>query len=200
MKALNNLYWFGTLLVVLAAWVIFRVIIRRDYRRRGSLSITSTALEFVVFALHANLPYLYLDTPWPQFPPLPENSLQLVLGFSIGALGALTTLAIMTRLSFSATLGQKPVQLAQKGPYRWTRNPQLLSYGLLLLGCVVLYPSWEAAVWLGCYGVVAHLMVLTEEEHLGNLFGVSYFEYCRQVPRYLPLPGKKKGLFADPKE
>lgn len=186
------LFVIGLIVTLLFAWVVFRLIVRRDYRHKGTLSFPATTLEFLVFALHANLPYLYLETPWPLFPPLPNSQLQRILGLVLIALGLLTTLAIMAQLGFKTTVGSQPDQLRRTGPYRWSRNPQLLSYGLILAGCVILFPSWQAAAWLMLYGAIAWLMVQTEEEHLHNLFGVEFDEYCRQTPRFLPLPGKGK--------
>ena len=178
-------YWIGILIVFLIALLVFRIFVRHDYRRKGSLSPFSTFLEFLIFGIHANLPYLYFDVPWPQFPPLPGSSLQLVLGLIISAIGLLATLAFMAHLGFSVAVGSQPAGLRQTGPYRWSRNPQLLTYGILLAGCVLLYPSWQAAAWVVLYGAIAHIMVITEEEHLGNLFGEEYHHYCDKVPRYL---------------
>lgn len=178
-------YWLGILIVFLVALVVFRVFVRRDYNRQGALSPFSTFLEFLIFGLHANLPYLYLETPWPGLPPLPDSTFLLILGLGIMILGLLATLSIMSKLGFGSTLGNQPGQLRQSGPYSWSRNPQLLSYGALLLGCVILYPSWQAVAWIALYGAIAHIMVITEEEHLGTLFGEEYQAYCRRVPRYL---------------
>ena len=100
-------------------------------------------------------------------------------------LGLLATLAIMSNLGFGSTLGNQPGQLRQSGSYSWSRNPQLLSYGAFLLGCVILYPSWQAVAWLALYGAIAHIMVITEEEHLANRFGEEYRKYCRKTPRYI---------------
>jgi protein-S-isoprenylcysteine O-methyltransferase Ste14 len=194
------LFGIGLMATLLLAWVIFRVIVRKDYLRGGSLSLLSTGLEFLIFAVHANLPYLYLQTPWPLFPPLPSGQLQIILGLTVVAVGLLTTLAVMAQLSYRTTLGNLPAELRRTGLYRWSRNPQLLSYGLMLGGCVILYPSWQAIAWLVLYGAIALLMVQTEEEHLHNLFGAEFEDYCRQTPRFFPLPGKGGILFERPKD
>ncbi len=179
------IYWIGIIFTLLVAFLIFRVIVRRDYLQRGSLSFLATTLEFVIFALHANLPYLYLGVPWPLFPPLPENSLQLIITLVITSAGLLVTLGIMAYLGFRTTVGEEPGSIQQTGPYRWTRNPQLLSYGIMILGFVGLYPSINSAAWFLLYTAIAYLMVLTEEEHLRNLFGAAYDEYCSQTPRFI---------------
>lgn len=185
-------YWISIPVVFLIALAIFRVFVRRDYRRQGSLSSFSTFLEFLIFGIHANLPYLYLSTPWPGLPSPPENTFQLFVGLIFIALGLLATLIIMAHLGFSTAMGNQPERLRQTGPYRWSRNPQLLTYGVLLLGCVILYPSWQAAGWVVLYGAIAQVMVLTEEEHLGGIFGDEYELYCRRVPRYIGFAGRGK--------
>jgi protein-S-isoprenylcysteine O-methyltransferase Ste14 len=186
------IYWISIPIVFLISLAVFRGFVRRDYSRQGTLSSFSTFLEFLIFGIHANLPYLYLSTPWPGLPPAPGNTFQLVLGLVVIVLGLLATLTIMSNLGFKTTLGNQPDQLRQSGPYRWSRNPQLLTYGFLLLGCVILYPSWQAGAWLVLYSAITHVMVLTEEEHLGAIFKGEYQIYCRQVPRYVRLSGSRK--------
>ena len=188
------LYWISIFFTLLLAVLIFRVIVRRDYLNRGSLSAIGVTLEFVIFALHANVIYLHLSVPWPQLPPLPENPFQLYLGAGISALGLLATLVIMAHLGFSTTVGQQPREVRQSGPYRWTRNPQILTYGMMLLGLGIMYPSLQTAAWVLLYAAIGHLMILTEEEHLKNQFGDHYLEYCSRVPRYL---GRPKGILPE---
>jgi protein-S-isoprenylcysteine O-methyltransferase Ste14 len=40
--------------------------------------------------------------------------------------------------------------------------------------------------WLTIYSIIAHWMVVTEEEHLSQIFGEEYTTYCTSVPRYVP--------------
>ena len=122
-------YWISIPIAILIALVIFRGFARRDYLKNGSLSALSTFLEFLIFGLHANQPYLYLETPWPKFPPLPTGSFQVGAGFTVIGVGLLATLGIMAYLGFSTTVGEKPQKLRRTGPYAWSRNPQLLTYG-----------------------------------------------------------------------
>lgn len=93
----------------------------------------------------------------------------------------------MGYLGFNVSLGQGSNRVRQSGPYRWSRNPQILAYSLIVIGLASLYPSLEAAGWVLVYAVIAQLMVLTEEEHLKNLFGEAYQTYCDRVPRYFSI-------------
>ena len=179
------LYWIGILITLLAAYITFRVFVRRDYLQHGKLGPLSVTLEFVVFALHANVIYLHLSVLWPLLPPAPENPIQLYLGTVICIMGLLTTLAIMAHLGFSTTMGQQPGEVRQSGPYRWTRNPQILTYGVMLVGLGIMYPSLQTAAWILLYVAIGYLMVITEEEHLITLFGEKYDEYRNKVPRFI---------------
>ena len=183
-------YWIGWIITLVFGYMIFRRFVSRDYLQRGKLGGVAVFLEFMIFAIHANLIYLTLSVPWPQLPPAPENTLQLYLGAGITGLGLITTLGIMAYLGFGTSMGQMPPGVKASGPYRWTRNPQLLAYGLTLSGFWILYPRLEVAAWILLYAALAHLMATTEEEHLRNVFGDEYEEYCRSVPRFLIPWGK----------
>ena len=184
-------YWIGSALYLLFSYLVFRVIIKNDYLK-GKLTWLSISLEFLVFGIHANLPYLYFSVRWPGIPPLPDNLFQTWTGLILTGLGILLTLSGMVYLSGTTTLGQGSLAVRQTGFYRWTRNPQLLTYGLILIGLAILYPSIESAVWILVYGLVAQLMVLTEEEHLLKVFGKDYLDYCSRVPRYLSMRRPKQ--------
>lgn len=178
-------YWIGWVVTLFIAILIFRVFVRRDYLQHGKLGPLSVILEFVIFGLHANLPYLYLGVPWPALPLAPENPVQLYLGLAVSIMGLLATLSIMAHLGFGTTVGQQPGEVRKTGPYRRSRNPQLLTYLLLLSGMVILYPSVQAAAWILLFAIIGYIMVITEEEHLNNLFGEKYIEYSRKVPRFI---------------
>lgn len=167
-------------------YLVFRVFVRRDYATKGKLSAASTILEFVIFALHANLAYTFLEAQWPDIPPLPASKLQVWFGLGLIVLGAGLTLWAMSGLGFKKAVGQQTEGLNRAGFYQYARNPQLVFYSLLLLGIVILWPSVYALGWYILFLVIAQMMVKTEEEHLLRLFGEDYQRYCRQVPRYLP--------------
>ncbi len=177
-------FWAGSLLMLLAAFLVFRVFVRREYLNKGKLSPLAAVLETLVFALHANMPYLFLPVKWPALPPLPINPVHSWISLGITSLGIILSLGFMGYLGFKVSLGQESNQVRQTGPYRWSRNPQILAYGLIVIGLASLYPSLESAGWVLVYAVIAQLMALTEEEHLKNRFGEAYQTYCDRVPRY----------------
>ena len=180
-------YWIGSVLTLLASFLVFKVLVRRDYQRKRKLSWYSVGLEILVFATHANLPYLYLPVPWPDLPPFPENRIVGWIALGIMSLGAVLTLGFMGYLGIKTSIGQGSSAVQQSGPYRWSRNPQIVTYSLVILGFVLLYPSLESTGWAILYGIIAHMMVITEEEFLRDSFGIDYQTYCERVPRYISL-------------
>jgi protein-S-isoprenylcysteine O-methyltransferase Ste14 len=186
-------YFLAAFLLLGLAWVVFRVFVRRDYRCHGRLTWPSVTLEVLIFALHANFSYLYLPVEWPAMPSLPESPLRGTLGLLMVAAGLVGAVLGMANLGFRRAFGQEVDEPQQSGLYGVTRNPQILMYGLAVIGYALLWPSWYALGWVSLYAAIAHIMVLTEEEHLRRVGGETYRRYCERVPRYLSLPVGKRG-------
>ena len=87
-------------------------------------------------------------------------------------------------------------RLLTDGIYARTRNPRYLE----VLGFTLSYAAFANYVgtWvLACLSVPAlHIVVLLEERELRQRFGREYAEYCRRVPRYLPLFPRGRDSFA----
>ena len=179
-------YLVYALLLVGAAWLVFRVIVRRDYLRKGRLTPLSSALELLVCVLYAGFSALYLPRSWPQ---VHVGAVGALLGWTLLGLGFGIGLGAMFVFGVGRAFGLVTDELKQSGPYRFSRNPQLVCFGAAMAGAAILWPSWYALGWLLLFGPVFHPMVLSEEEYLQVQFGDVYRDYCRQAPRYLPIPG-----------
>lgn len=175
-------------LMVLFSYLVFRVIVRKEYEKRGRLSAFATLLECLVFALHANLSYTFLPAKWPTLPSLPDNEFHSAVGFGILVIGVVVTLWSMISLGLLKALGERTGSLYRSGFYRYSRNPQVVAYGLVVIGFALLWPSLYGLGWILIYGAIAYMMVRAEEEHLGRTFGLEYEHYCEKVPGYLPWP------------
>lgn len=119
---------------------------------------------------------------------MPSNLLLLAPAMLAIIIGLASVIIAMSGLGLRRTFGQEVQALRQAGLYGLTRNPQIVGYGLVIAGSALLWPSWYALGWVGLYAVIAHLMVVTEEEHLRRVHGKDYARYCERVPRYLGLP------------
>lgn len=105
--------------------------------------------------------------------------------------GVVLVVIAMGRLGIGVSVGQQVSGLRQSGLYRYSRNPQIVAYGLVVIGYALLWPAWSGLVWVGLYLAIAHLMVRTEEEHLRRVYGEAYERYCARTPRYLGLAGRR---------
>ena len=89
------------------------------------------------------------------------------------------------------TLTPRTEPFVAVGPYRYTRNPLYLGVlavigGLGLLLDSVLLLLWTATL-LDCYWFV---LIPFEEKELAALFGATYADYRRHVPRLVPYKSK----------
>src|SRR5215813_12522764 len=84
-------------------------------------------------------------------------------------------------------LWDAPRRVVVTGPYRWVRNPIYLAALLVVLGEALLFMSLRLLAYAGAMAVFCHLFVTGyEERRLSRRFGVSYLEYRRTVPRWIP--------------
>lgn len=180
-------------LILLFAYWVFRVIMRRDYSRRGRASIISPFLEMLVCVAFMAYPYTYLPADWYLLPlnNTPQPLRFIAYGLILEGI-VLTLYAMFYVLGIRRAMGWQVDNLVDTGPYRISRNPQIVSFTLIILGLVVYWPTWYQAGWLVLYVLVFHMMVITEEEHLANFFGDLYKDYCHRVPRYIGMPKKRQ--------
>lgn len=80
---------------------------------------------------------------------------------------------------------ERPGILVVSGPYRISRNPMYLAWGLIHLGAGAISRSAWFAVTLPMAGLLVHREVLAEERELERRFGNRYQRYVSAVPRYL---------------
>jgi len=168
---------------LLFAYIVFRVIIKKDYKKRMRLSPVSYLLEILVFAIHANLIYLTLPTRWPNFPQLPENTAIKIVSIILFGIGIIGLLISWFSLGTKPSLGQDKNILRTDGLYKYSRNPQLVGYGLMLASFTIMFFSYLVIIWFLLYIVASYFMVKSEEEFLKQKYKEDYKEYCRQVPR-----------------
>ena len=82
-----------------------------------------------------------------------------------------------------------PRRLVRSGPYRWVRNPIVLSVLVTIAGEAVLFGSpGILGLWLLIVPVVYVQVTRIEEPLLSKRFGSEYSRYCAEVPRWLPRP------------
>lgn len=168
--------------ILVFAFIVFRVVVRRSYQQKGRLSWFALLLEFLVFSLFGTFTWLNLPSGWPS---REVNPILRIVGWFCIVIGLSAMFAVISWFGWRRAMGRNPDRLVQAGPYRFSRNPQIVACFIAVFGYALLWPSWHTLGWIILFLVIAHTMVLTEEEHLGQAFGESYFQYRGRVPRYV---------------
>lgn len=85
----------------------------------------------------------------------------------------------------------KGTGLVTTGLYQYVRNPMYLGTFLIGSGFLLLtWPWWMFPIYIALFYLRFRKQVVKEENHLRDLFGEEYEDYCRQVPRIFPRIGK----------
>lgn len=184
-------YSAAAVLLLLSAYLIFKRIIRNAYRQHGFLTPIASLLQLVIFLGFFTFPYTFAGPSWPYVWRLSGSSSYpwQVMGLVLICVGALVAFGTMAWFGIRRAFGIQLEGLISHGPYRFSRNPQILGGYLLVIGTALQWASFYALGWIILYGCIMHWMVTTEEEHLLRVFGQEYASYCERVPRYCWMPG-----------
>ena len=185
MPAAQALLLLGALFVAFAGFTLFWL--RREYAQRGRLGPFGSVLHVGVYCVNG----AFVGTSiWGQVgvPPMLGEA-WLGVPLMLGGL-ALTVLAMDCFRQFSRWLGSATPGLKTGGLYRYSRNPQMVSYGALILGAVIAWGEPLGLLGLASYLVLAYAVARIEEEHLARIYGQDYLDYCARVPRFVGWPGR----------
>jgi protein-S-isoprenylcysteine O-methyltransferase Ste14 len=87
--------------------------------------------------------------------------------------------------SFRLGTPREDTLLRTDGLFRMSRNPMYVGV-YLIIAASALYTANPVVILLGVFVIaVHHRIVLAEENHLLNVFGREYSEYCNHVRRYI---------------
>jgi len=124
--------------------------------------------------------------------PLPFMStedLAVWLGAIIFALAlalAFWAIATMTRAGSNVPTNRPTTTIVESGPYRFSRNPIYLGFGLGLVGLAVTFDTLWLLVTLVPFAlVIRYAVVAREEAYLERKFGDVYRRYRARVRRWL---------------
>jgi protein-S-isoprenylcysteine O-methyltransferase Ste14 len=121
-----------------------------------------------------------------------------IVGYVCGAVmvgfGVLVMLKGMVEFrSIRRISGLNNSKLVTTGIYRWSRNPQYVSWFLVLLGTSLIGRSWFALLYSTIGIILFHFyIILLEEPYLERIFGEKYLSYKTGTPRYFGIPKRKE--------
>ena len=176
-----------TIILLIISFLVFRVAVRNDYLNKLKLSPFSYSLEALVFVLHANLIYLFIPLKWPNLPSLPENITLKLAAIVFICISLIIIIIAWFGLGSGPSFGLDKNKLKTGGIYQYSRNPQLVGYGMFLIVFVLLFSSWYSLGWLIAYLIFSYFMIRSEEEFLSLKYGEEYEKYCSAVPRIIRL-------------
>jgi protein-S-isoprenylcysteine O-methyltransferase Ste14 len=102
-------------------------------------------------------------------------------------IGAIVGLIGLWLRAYAAGYLQKHEILSVRGPYARTRNPLYLGSAILAVGVAMATHSWVSSVLLCLYFTIFYPIVMRREEaELRERYGVSFDEYARVVPLFIP--------------
>ena len=131
--------------------------------------------------------YIFLPVKWPNLPPFPDSLILNFLSIVVFCFGLSILLIAWFRLGTGTSFGQDKNRLNTSGIYRYSRNPQLVGYGILLLSFIIMYFSWYSLGWFLQYVIISYFMIKSEEEFLSKKYGEDYKKFCKDVPRIIKL-------------
>jgi len=137
----------------------------------------------IVFGVHVNSIYLILPTEWPNMPQLPDILSVRIFSAIVFTIGVVILFVAWFGLGTKPSLGMDKNKLKTGGLYHYSRNPQLLGYGIILIAFVILFFSTLSLLWFLLYIIISYFMVKSEEEFLEQKYGQEYKAYCNSVPR-----------------
>lgn len=121
-------------------------------------------------------------------PPLPGglNAVPALL-FSLGGLAIfISALRALHKAGTTPSPYQAPTALVTTGPYRRTRNPIYFAFAWIYLGLAAWMNSpWALLLFPALILAMNRLVIIPEEEDLGERFGTEYLAYTARTRRWM---------------
>jgi len=87
----------------------------------------------------------------------------------------------------AGSINKEYEKLTTWGPYSYTRNPLYIGNFLLGLGFVFMGNQWVTIlIFFIVFFLIYRATILDEEKTLIKVFGATFTEYKREVPRFFP--------------
>ena len=187
------------LLIAVAVFTAVAVLVLRwagqDLVGRGALSAKSVLASWLLYVFHADtvasaawINALAVDVP--RTVALAAGALVAVAGFAV----FLSATVVLVRHGDFA--GPRTRRLVTSGPYRLSRHPQNVGWGIMLLGIAIAGRSLVAIALVGLFAVFVERYARLEEHQLQQDFGAPYDAYRASTPALLRRPRRLTAMTA----
>jgi len=156
--------------------------------RGSSLKLTLSILFSTIIYCLIILRLTLLEPKWIIEIDLSEYKLINILGLIFVSTGFILGILALIAMKNSWRVGIKYDQktdLVTTGIYKISRNPYFLSYNILILGYIFIFPSFVLITFYLTLVIIFHNMILEEEKYLLSVHGENYIDYKKKVNRYL---------------
>lgn len=172
-------------IVLLGIYCLWKV--RQEYEVSGALSVQTAVAVWVLYLLHAGLTGF---AAWRSVWMLPMGkSASVATGGALVAFGLGLALAgVIAFRSLRRMSGRETNKLVCSGVYRWSRNPQNVGWGLVLLGIALLGRSAVALFLVVLFWLIFRFYLVVEERYLEQIFGAEWRLYRSRTSRFLGWP------------
>ena len=178
------IFLISTVLLLSAAYFVFHRVVAQDYLNKGRLGWWASTLQLLIFVGFFFFPYLYMPPEW-SWDWLPNGTWNRLAALLLVSLGMVVAFGTMIWFGLRRAFGLEVKGIVITGPYRYSRNPQMLGGWMSVLGVFVYLPSVYNLGWVLIWAIIGHWMVNNEEIHLHRKFGKEFEQYCDETPRYL---------------
>lgn len=144
----------------------------------------------IAFSLWIVVPALLMS--WNEKLELPVyvNTTSRIVGAVICSMGLTATLYIVSKHIKTGRVTpvavEKPVKFIAEGIYKYSRNPMYITIWFTFLGGFLFFGHFLLLIYVLLAIPALHLFVVYKEEpELKKIFGKQYFDYLKEVPRWL---------------
>lgn len=199
---MNNLINFGSILLLLVfvlAYLLKLYMLRKKYNLRANvlanknkskkeqqvertLQVASFAW-LLVWASEIISKQLYIDNIFILW----NSSFISILGLLVITSGVVLFIIAAITMKNSWRVGIDKItksKLITKGIYKYSRNPAFAGFYLMFFGLFLVYPDVITFVIILFNIYSMNRLVLEEEKHLEEMFGIEYIIYKEKTARY----------------
>ncbi len=146
-------------------------------KTRIKIDITILFSTLILTLIFFQFPQLYIQN-------LIFDDVLDILGLLLILKGTLFRIVARGHKKFHSQQGE---DLVITGIYRYVRHPMYLGTFLIGVGYIfIVWPVWSLPVFVIPFYLRFYSQIAKEEEHLKNLFGQKYVQYCQKVPGMFP--------------
>ncbi len=133
---------------------------------------------------------LYIPLGSRLFDPLPVLGTIVALAGALLILNAIATMGASWEIPVSGEKESPAAGLITSGPFRFSRNPIYLGFGITMVGWMLLIPTvLSLAIVIGAI-LNLRYQALEEEAYLIRRYGADYETWARRVGRFVPWLGR----------